>query len=136
MSWIWLDGVEAFEKGKRVRAWKKWEAQFPASYLIEFIAQAGGVLLGGESDFENDIVFIKIEKVEFFAQPEAGERVEIEVVPEGIRSEGGWFVGKIFQDGRKILEGKVLLMNVGRLKPETAGPITFPRQLIESLKVS
>ena len=34
--------------------------------------------------------------------------LEIEAQPEGIRSEGGWFRGRIFQEGRKFLEGRVL----------------------------
>lgn len=136
MSWIWLDGVEAFEKAKSVRAWKKWEASFPLSYLVEMIAQAGAILLGAEGGFESDIVFTKIEGVQFLGQPEAGKRLAIEVEPESLRREGGWFLGRVFQEGEKMLEGRVLLMNIGRLRPDGQGPITFPQQLIEALKVS
>lgn len=133
MGWVWLDGVESFEKEKAVRAWKKWEATFPSAYLVELIAQGGAILLGAESNFQDDIVFTKIENVEFFGQPEAGQRLEIEVEPQGLRKEGSWFLGRIFQKGVKILEGRVLLMNVGRLRPDGKGPITFPQQLIETL---
>ena len=134
MGWIWLDGVETFEKGERVSAWKEWEDSFPLAYLVEMTAQAGAILLGAESDFQNDIVFTKIENVEFLGLPRGGERLAIEVEPESLRMEGGWFRGRIFQDGKKILEGRMLLMNVGRLRPDGQGPITFPRQLIETLK--
>lgn len=136
MSWIWLDGVEAFEKAKSVRAWKKWEASFPLAYLVEMIAQAGAILLGAESSFQNDIVFTKIEEVQFLGQPESEKRLDIEVEPQSLRTEGGWFLGRVFQEGQKLLEGRVLLMNIGRLRPDGQGPITFPQQLIEALKVS
>jgi len=134
MAWVWLDGVEAFERAKSVRAWKRWDVSFPMAYLVELIAQAGGLLLGAESGFEEDIVFTKIEKVEFTERPEDGKRLDIEVEPENIRREGGWFLGRVFQDGNKIAEGRVLLMNVGRLRPDGEGPITFPKPLIEALK--
>lgn len=133
MSWVWLDGVETFEKSKSVRAWKKWDSAFPSAYLIEMMAQAGAVLLGAESDFQEDIVFTKIETVEFFHQPQAGRRLAIEAEPDGLRREGGWFRGIIFQDGEKIVEGRVLLLNVGRLRPDGEGPITFPPQFIEAV---
>ncbi len=134
MGWIWLDGVENFEKARHVKAWKKWEATFPQAYLVELIAQAGAILLGAESQFENDIVFTKIEGVQFFGQPEPDKRLEIEAEPESLRSEGGWFTGRVFQEGNKMLEGRVLLMNVGRLRPDGKGPITFPGKLIEALR--
>jgi hypothetical protein len=134
MGWIWLDGVEVFEKATRVKAWKKWEASFPVAYLVEMIAQAGAILLGAESRFEDDVVFTKIEGAQFFGRPQAGRRLEIEVQAENLRVEGGRFLGRIFQEGEKILEGRVLLMNIGRLRPDGKGPVTFPEPLIEALK--
>ena len=134
MSWIWLDGVASFERAKSVKAWKEWEPSFPLAYLVEFIAQAGAILLGAESDFQEDIVFTKVEKAEFSAHPKPDRRVDIEVEADGLRREGGWFAGRVTQDGTKLMEGRVLLMNVGRLKPGSPGPITFPRDLVEALK--
>lgn len=136
MSWVWLDGIEAFEKAKSVKAWKQWEASFPSAYLIEMIAQAGAILLGAESDFKNDIVFTKIEDAEFSGCPRTGKRLEVEAQPESLRQEGGWFRGRIFQEGNKLLEGRVLLMNVGRLRPDGKGPVTFPDPLIQALRES
>jgi len=98
------------------------------------MAQAGAILLGAESNFEEDIVFIKIEKVDFFARPGAGKRLQIEVRPDGLRREGGWFLSQIFQEGSKLAEGRILLMNVKRLRSDGHGPITFPPTLIEALK--
>lgn len=133
MSWVWLDGIEAVEKGRRVEAWKDWDALFPSAYLIEMMAQAGAVLLGLESDFQDDIVFTKIENVEFIGRPMNCKRLKIEVAPDGLRREGGWFQGRIFQEGKKIVEGRVLLMNIGRLRPDSTGPVTFPKQLLEKI---
>ena len=134
MGWIWLDGVEAFVKGKSVKAWKRWQSSFPSAYLIEMMAQAGAILLGAESNFQDDIVFTKIEKTEFLDQPKAGQRLEIEVHSDGLRREGGWFRGQVSHEGKRLLEGRVLLMNIGRLRPDGKGPITFPETLIEGLK--
>lgn len=134
MSWVWLEGIDSLVKGERVSAWKVWEDSFPLPYLIEMIAQAGAILLGAESHFEKDIVFTKIQEVQFLGRPKAGRRLVIEVEVQGLRSEGGWFYGEIFQEGLKILQGEVLLMNVGRLRPDGEGPITFPENLIAALK--
>lgn len=134
MSWIWLDGIETFEKAKRISAWKKWESQFPQTYLIEMMAQAGAILLGAESDFGNDVVFIKIEEVEFLTPPRAGKRLDVAVEAESLRKEAGWFRGEIFQEGEKVAKGRVLLMNVGRLRADGEGPITFPASLIEGIQ--
>lgn len=134
MAWIWLDGIDSFEKAVRVSAWKMWQTGFPQAYLVEMMAQAGALLLGAEMDFQKDIVFTKIEDTEFLGVPEAGKRLVIEAEAENLREEGGWFRGRIFQDGQKILEGRVLLMNVGRLRPDGQGPVTFPPQLIEALR--
>lgn len=136
MSWVWLDGVEHFEKGSRLGAFKKWEAGFPRVYLIEMMAQAGAILLGAESGFTEDVVFTKIEAVEFFTLPVAGENLEILVEADALRREAGWFRGEIFQKGEKVAQGRVLLMNVGRLRKEGEGPVTFPEPLIEGLKVA
>ena len=134
MSWIWLDGVNHFEKGKSVQAFKFWKNDYPLPFLIEMVAQASGLLVGAESNFEEDIVFTKIEGMEFLKQPKQG-KLEIAVESDGIRREGGWFSGQIFQDGSKIMHGRVLLMNVGRLRPDGKGPITFPQQLMSGLKL-
>ena len=133
-GWIWLDGIDDFVKGKSVRAWKEWRAPFPGSYLVEFIAQAGAILLGAESDFTEDVIFTKVEGVQFLSRPQTGKRLDIEVEPGSLRREGGWFLGRIFQEGNKIVEGRVLLMNVGRLRPDGNGPITFPQELVEGLR--
>lgn len=135
-GWIWLDGIDDFVKATSVRAWKQWKASFPSSYLVEFIAQAGAILLGAESDFKEDVIFTKIEGVQFLSRPETGKRLDIEVEPESLRREGGWFLGRIFQEGKRIAEGRVLLMNIGRLRPDGDGPITFPEQLIEGFEKS
>ena len=135
MAWVWLDGIDDFVRAKSVKAWKKWNPSFPGSYLVEFIAQAGAILLGAESHFEEDVIFTKIEGVQFLGRPEADKRLDIEVETENLRREGGWFSGRIFQEGHKIMEGRVLLMNIGRLRPDGQGPITFPEQLIEGLSL-
>ena len=132
MSWIWLDGVESFEKEKRIKAWKHWSPSFPTVYLVEMMAQAGALLLGRESSFQEDIVFAKIEDVKFLAEPEAGERLEIEVEVEGLRREGGWFQGRASQKGQTLSEGRVFLVNVKRLRPDGQGPITFPPQVLQA----
>lgn len=133
-GWVWLDGVENFEKSKRARAWKYWEESFLFIYLIELMAQTGAILLGAETAFQDDVVFAKIERVEFFGRPQAGTRLDIEVEAEGIRREGGWFFGQVFQKDTKIAEGRVLLMNIGRLRPDGKGPVTFPEKLLQAVK--
>ena len=100
------------------------------------MAQAGAILLGAENGFTEDVVFTKIEAVEFLAAPVAGENLEIFVEADALRREAGWFRGEIFQKGERVVRGRVLLMNVGRLRQDGVGPITFPEPLTEGLKVA
>lgn len=134
MSWIWLDEVRSFERARHVQAVKRWQSFFPKVYLVEMMAQAGAILLGAESDFQNDVLFSKIEKMEFLETPEPDEEIEIHVKVDALRPEAGWFHGEIEQNRKKIARGRVLLVNVGRLLPGRREPITFPSFLLEKIR--
>ena len=54
------------------------------------MAQTGGLLVGAESDYKNDVVFAKIEHATFSEVPVSGTPITIEACADGLAPEGGW----------------------------------------------
>lgn len=127
MRWLWLDEVVSVEKGKIARTKSrvpKTEVT-PEFLMIEMMAQTGGLLVGAESDFQNDLIFAKIESAEFSGSYEPGDAIEITATSENLRPEGAWIDGQIAKNRETIASGKLLLMNVGNLQPGQSGSLTF-----------
>jgi len=137
MRWLLLDSVHSVEKGKKAKTISKVpKAPYsPEVLFIEMMAQTGGLLVGAESDYKNDIVFAKIEHASFRAVPEAGTPLEIEAVAEGMSPEGGWLEGVISSAGGVIAKAKILLMSVEKLVPGQPKSITFHDAFMNYFKV-
>ena len=140
MRWILLDEVVGIEKKK----WAHAKSRIPSRgfsrelLLLEMMAQTGGLLLGAESDFQDDLIFAKIEKARFFHNshpiPE-GENIYIEATSESLRPEGSWIDGWIKGPKGKIAESRFLLVNVKRLIPGFSKPITFHEAFMNYFQV-
>ena len=85
MRWFWIDRFTKFVSGESAEAIKGISLSeevvdeyspcrtfLPASVIIEGIAQAGGLLLGQMSDFNDRIVLAKVTSSEFFFEAEPG----------------------------------------------------------------
>ena len=85
MRWFWIDRFTKFVAGESAEAIKGISLSeevvdeyspcrtfLPASVIIEGIAQAGGLLLGQMSDFNDRIVLAKVTSSEFFFEAEPG----------------------------------------------------------------
>ena len=97
----------------------------PELLMMEMIAQTGGLLLGAEGNFEEDIVFAKIEQANFEGPFRAGDAIEIEATSDSLKPEGAWFEGKIRRNDKVVAEARFLLMNVGHLVSGETKSITF-----------
>ena len=137
MRWLLLDEVLSIQKKSKVCTRSR-VPEGPVSaepLLMEMMAQTGGLLLGAEKNFQDDIIFAKIETADFF-DPRPGEAVEIEASSESLRPEGSWMDASIkAQDGRRVAQSRFLLMSVGRLAPGVQEPIVFHEAFMNHFQV-
>lgn len=136
-QWLMIDEVTCFEKGLRIEAASKVPQSLYSTepLLIEMMAQTGGLLLGAESDYQQDIVFTKVEEAQFEPPFEPGAPVTIRVWSDQIKPEGGWFNGEILCGERILAQSKFMLMNVGELQPDGQGPVTFNETYLKKFRI-
>lgn len=137
MRWLLLDEITVIEKGKRVRAKSRVpeKGASPEVLMIEMMAQAGGLLIGAQTDYQEDLIFAKIEDAEFHQPLELGAPIEIEATSDAIKPAGGWIDAVIRNQGKPLAKARLLLMNVGPLRPETREPVSFHRAFMDYFKV-
>lgn len=137
MRWLLLDQVVSVHRGKKaVTLSRVPKAPYSREVLfIEMMAQTGGLLVGAESDYKNDVIFAKIETATFTEPPSPGTALTIEASSDGLASEGGWIEGLITCSEGVVAKAKLLLMSVGRLIPESQKPIAFHDHFMRHFKV-
>jgi 3-hydroxyacyl-[acyl-carrier-protein] dehydratase len=109
MRWIWIDRFLKFERGKTARAVKKLSLAedyfeqhlpgypiMPACFILEGLAQTGGILVGEANDFKEKVVLAKITSARFQREAIAGETLIYEVELLTLRPEGASVVGKVY----------------------------------------
>ncbi len=137
MRWLLLDEVLEIKKGIKSCAL----SHIPDTeisqevLLIEMIAQTGGLLLGAENNFKDDVVFAKIEAFQFPLKGHPREVVEIIATPETLRPEGSWIEGIVKNSRGVFAQGKLMLMNVGSLVPGRQFSTTFPETFMKHFQI-
>jgi len=109
MRWIWIDRFLTFERGKTARAVKNLSLAedyfeqhlpgypiMPACFILEGLAQTGGILVGEANDFKEKVVLAKITSARFHREAVAGETLIYDVELLTLRPEGASIVGKVF----------------------------------------
>jgi 3-hydroxyacyl-[acyl-carrier-protein] dehydratase len=109
MRWIWIDRFVKFERGKSARAVKNLSLAedyfeqhlpgypiIPACFILEGLAQTGGILVGEANDYKEKVVLAKITSARFQREAVAGETLLYDVVLLTLRPEGASVVGKVF----------------------------------------
>jgi 3-hydroxyacyl-[acyl-carrier-protein] dehydratase len=109
MRWIWIDRFLTFERGKAARAVKNLSMAedyfeqhlpgypiMPACFILEGLAQTGGILVGEANDFKEKVVLAKITSAKFHREAVAGETLLYDVELLTLRPEGASVVGKVF----------------------------------------
>jgi 3-hydroxyacyl-[acyl-carrier-protein] dehydratase len=109
MRWLWIDRFLRFESGKAARALKNLSLAedvftdhfpgypiLPACFMLEGLAQTGGILVGEANDFKEKVVLAKITGARFRREALAGERLLYDVEVLTLRPEGASVAGKIY----------------------------------------
>src|SRR3954470_24502758 len=109
MRWIWIDRFTEFVSGKSARAIKclsRAEDYFaqhfpgypimPACFILEGLAQTGGILVGEANDFKEKVVLAKIVSARFRREALAGEKLVYDVEIVHLRPEGASVAGKVY----------------------------------------
>ena len=138
MRWLVLDEILRIEKGRKVLAKSHVPETDEASaemLMIEMMAQTGGILLGAESDFQENVVFAKIDEARFYPGFKPSEKIEIESSSEALRPEGSWIQSVITSGRGKVAEARLMLANAGEIVPGRRESVTFHKTFMEHFKV-
>jgi 3-hydroxyacyl-[acyl-carrier-protein] dehydratase len=116
MRWIWIDRFLTFERGKSARAIKNLSLAedyfeqhlpgypiMPACFILEGLAQTGGILVGEANDFKEKVVLAKITSAKFTREAVAGETLIYDVEMLTLRPEGASIVGKVYANPPGVL---------------------------------
>ena len=106
MRWFWIDRFEEFVGGDQAVAIKNVSLAeehihsyfvghpvFPASLIIEGIAQTGGMLLGQMSNYESRLVLAKVSKSHFYFAPRPGDTLRYTAKIDNVGAEGALISG-------------------------------------------
>ena len=109
MRWLWIDRFLTFESKKAARAVKALSLAedifadhfpgypvMPACFILEGLAQTGGILVGEANDFKEKVVLAKINAARFAREAVAGECLLYDVEMLILRPEGASVAGKVF----------------------------------------
>src|SRR5213082_3045939 len=109
MRWLWIDRFLEFHRGKSARALKNLSLAedifaehfpgypvMPACFILEGLAQTGGILVGEANDFQEKVVLAKIVSARFGREALAGEQLVYDVELLHLRPEGASVGGKVY----------------------------------------
>ena len=109
MRWLWIDKFLKFESGKSARAVKNLSLAedifadhfpgypiMPACFMLEGLAQTGGILVGEANNFQEKVVLAKIISAHFHREALAGDPLVYDVEIQHLRPEGAAIAGKIY----------------------------------------
>jgi 3-hydroxyacyl-[acyl-carrier-protein] dehydratase len=121
MRWLWIDRFVEFESGRRAVAIKNvtlveeviddyfpGNPVFPASLMVEGLAQTGGLLVGEHRQFLERVVLAKLGKAQFHSPVFPGDRLIYTVELREINAQGAVATGTAHVDGE--LRAEVELM--------------------------
>ncbi len=120
MRWFWIDRFEEFVSGSHAIAIKNvslseepvddyspgW-AYFPASLIIEGLAQTGGLLIAQLSDFKSRVVLAKVAKSKFHFQACPADKLRLRMDIENLQAHGGIAKGTVHVEDRILCEADI-----------------------------
>ena len=135
MRWIWIDRFEHFESGREAVAVKAVTAAeehlhdlypgfpvFPASLIIEGMAQTAGILVGEAKAFKEKVILAKIGKAEFHRMVRPGETLRYHAVADTINDAGAGITGRVTSGGEPVADIALMFSHIDQ---NLAG-IAFP----------
>jgi len=125
MRWIWIDRMTELESGKRARAVKATSLAedyfadhfpgypvLPACFILEGLAQTGGILVGEVNDFKEKVVLAKVPKAVFHRDVLAGEVLTYEAEVLHLRPEGASVAARVLVDGQVTAEAEIFFAHL------------------------
>ena len=138
MRWDLLDKFTELQKGKRALAVKRFVGDedffsehypgkpvVPETFLLEMIAQAGGVLFGLSLNFKKEVILAKIDGARFHKQLLPPCDLTVEALMEMQREEGARVIGTVKQDGEPVAEAEIFLVAMDSLTGKPGGQVVF-----------
>jgi 3-hydroxyacyl-[acyl-carrier-protein] dehydratase len=133
MRWIWIDRFLEFHSGKSARAVKNLSLAedyfadhfpgypvFPGCFLLEGLAQTGGILVGEANDFREKVVLAKIPKAQFHREALAGEQLIYDVELLHLRPEGASVQGRatLAGSGALVAEAEIFFAHLDQSRSQ------------------
>ena len=126
MRWIWIDRFERFESGREAVAVKAVTAAeehlhdlypgfpvFPASLIIEGMAQTAGILVGEARSFREKVILAKIGKADFHRMVRPGEMLRYHATADTINDTGASITGRVTAgDGQPVAEISLMFSHI------------------------
>jgi 3-hydroxyacyl-[acyl-carrier-protein] dehydratase len=117
MRWFWIDRFEEFLSGKHAVAVKcitmsdepvddysPGRPFYPASLIVEGLAQCGGLLVGQLSDFRKRVVLAKVTRSKFYFEAEPGDVLVFRTDIVSLQDSGGIATGTVHVKDRLLCE--------------------------------
>jgi 3-hydroxyacyl-[acyl-carrier-protein] dehydratase len=117
MRWFWIDRFEEFVSGSHAVAVKNVSLSeealedyspgwpyYPASLIVEGLAQTGGLLIAQQSDFISRVVLAKVSRSVFRFQACPGDCLRLKTVVENMQSGGGIARGTVHRGDELLCE--------------------------------
>lgn len=115
MRWFWIDRFTEFVSGQHAVAVKcvsladevtddyaPGRPFYPASMIIEGMAQAGGLLIDQLNDFSGRVVLAKVSKSEFFDEALPGDRLTFRCEIKDMLDIGSFVQGTVHRGGELL----------------------------------
>src|SRR5262245_32325746 len=125
MRWIWIDRMTELERGKRARAVKATSLAedffadhfpgypvMPACFILEGLAQTGGILVGEANQFKEKVVLAKVPKAAFHREMLGGEVLTYDVEMLHMRPEGASVGAKVTVAGQVTAEAEIFFAHL------------------------
>jgi 3-hydroxyacyl-[acyl-carrier-protein] dehydratase len=131
MRWLWIDLFTEFHSGKSARAIKATSLAedyfgthfpgypiMPACFILEGLAQAGGILVGEANQFKEKVVLAKVPKAVFHREMIAVEVLVYDVELLTLRPEGASVAAKVTVDGKVTAEAEIFFAHLDQSRSQ------------------
>ena len=101
MRWFWIDRFTELVSGKfavtlknvslaeeQILDYAPGQPYYPASLIVEGVAQSGGLLIGQLSEFKNRVVLAKVSKASFYQQARPGDTLTYRIELLNLQGQG------------------------------------------------
>ncbi len=136
MRWIWIDKFTAFEPRTRAVAVKNVTAAeehvhdlypdfpiYPASLIVEGMAQTAGILVGHANNFREKVILAKVGRATFHRLARPGDTLTLEATVDTLNETGAGITGRVTCGGESVADISLMFSHIdqnlgGRQFPE------------------